>query len=274
MQLGQRGSIASLRSELYIHSSFHCTNHNTVLSFTATTCWHWQSVWLCFLLFQLMKVRQTWNRLSIRMYTVSVGKYSCKYIQPFLHAICLVPRLISSSARGRKECSNTGCWNKSYKGSVQTFPFLMRIWAPKTRSYLLAMLVTMAYPMPTLSKKHDLPVCCVVALISVSDSKCSNNVLYTSFLLTTILHESDLCKGRLALVRDKNWHGAHKQLKAFTTTQITMLWLAWWYYNHYGIWHMRWFSYCDMQLIPSRYITCKTFNLETQHSCGCLHGIQ
>ena len=69
------------------------------------------------------------------MYTVSVGKYICKYIQPFLHAICLVPRLISSSARGRKECSNTGCWNKSYMDSVQTFSFLARVWAPKTRSY-------------------------------------------------------------------------------------------------------------------------------------------
>ena len=83
MQLDQRGGIASLRSELYIHNSIHCTNHNTVLSFTATTCWHWQSVWLCFLLFQFMKVRQTWKCLSIRMYTVSVGKYTCKYIQPF-----------------------------------------------------------------------------------------------------------------------------------------------------------------------------------------------
>ena len=122
------------------------------------------------------------------VYTVSVRKYSCKYIQPFLHAICLVSKLISSSARGGKSVVTLhGCWNKSYKGSVQTFPFLMRIWAPKTRSYLLAMLVTMAYPMPTLSKKHDLPVCCVVALISVLDSKCSNNVLPAFYLLQSCM---------------------------------------------------------------------------------------
>ena len=157
------------------------------------------------------------------MYTVSVGKYSCKYIQPFLHAICLVPRLISSSARGRKECSNTGCWNKSYKGSVQTFPFLMRIWAPKTRSYLLAMLVTMAYPMPTLSKKHDLPVRCVVALISVLDSKCSNNVLPAFYLLQSCMKVICAKADWLWCETKTAWRGAHKQLKAFTTTQITML---------------------------------------------------